>query len=134
MTQVPVKLTDQEWQLASEELAKLELRKKSTENMLDEEADEWKERKKDLKKSIAALDGQVQKLALEVETRQRMIDAQQELPMEPEETPEEAPESNVVEMPKKGAKKKGSRAAQQEPSEDPKDESEPDEREPGAEG
>jgi predicted nucleic acid-binding Zn-ribbon protein len=93
MTQVAVKLTDTEWRLKCEELAKLELRRKAKRGQLAEEDDEWKERKKDLNGQLDMMTEQIEKLATEVDSREALVEAQTELPLQPasEATSEEPP-------------------------------------------
>ncbi len=79
--QVALKLSDQEWRLKCEELAKSELDLRKQEAELAEEAEEWKDRKSDLLKAIDAKRAIIAQLAREVDTRQTMVDAQQELEM-----------------------------------------------------
>jgi predicted nucleic acid-binding Zn-ribbon protein len=81
-TQVAVKLTDTEWRLKCEELAKLELRRKAKRGQLAEEEDEWKERKKDLNGQIDMMTEQIEKLATEVDTKEALVEAQTELPLQ----------------------------------------------------
>jgi len=93
MTKVAVKLTDTEWRLKCEELAKLELRRKAKRGQLAEEDDEWKERKKDLNGQIDSMTEMIEKLATEVDSKEALVEAQTELPLqtESEATSEEPP-------------------------------------------
>ena len=92
MTMVAVKLTDQEWRLKCEELAKAELRRKAKRGVLAEEEDEWKERKKDLQGQIDTMTSMIETLAQEVDSREAMQESQAPLPLESssEEPPEES--------------------------------------------
>ena len=81
MTLVSVDLTDAEWRVRSEMLAKEELELAVKEGEMKAEADEWKDRKKDLETGIAATRSTIQKLAKEVDTRKAWTEAQQELEM-----------------------------------------------------
>lgn len=97
--QVPVKLTDVEWRQRSEELAKAELAHIEQEAELNNETEEWKDRKKYLRGIIAATEGKIRILAREVDTREAFVDAQQTLPgVEP--TPE--PDVAAPDMPEPG--------------------------------
>ena len=104
MTMVAVKLTDNEWRVKCEELAEMELRRKKRRESLEEEASEWSERKKDLQSKIDNLTDRIEKLALEVSTRETMRDAQTELPLQEAEpmeplTPPEASSETSSEEP-----------------------------------
>ena len=88
--QVPLKLSDQEWRIKCEELAKLEVEVGRQEDGLAEEAEEWKDRKSDLVKAIDAKRAIIARLAREVDSRQTMVDPQQSLDMG-QETPSEGP-------------------------------------------
>ena len=89
--QVALKLNDKEWRVRCEELAKSELDLRKQEEELGEEAEEWKDRKADLVKAIDAKRAIIAQLAREVDTRQTMVDAQQDLDMPAEEPAEEPP-------------------------------------------
>ncbi len=90
MTLVSVDLTDLEWRQRCEQLAKEELELAVKEGEMKAEADEWKDRKKDLETGIAATRSTVQKLAKEVDSRKAWTEAQQELEMpQPEREPGE---------------------------------------------
>ena len=86
MALVAVKLTDQEWRLKCEELAKAELRRKEKRATRDAEAEDWKNRRGDLDSQIETLSELCERLATEVDTREAMIESQQELPLASEET------------------------------------------------
>jgi len=83
MTMVAVKLTDNEWRVKCEDLAEQELRRKKKGEQLEEEDSEWKERKKELQGKIDNLTERIERLALEVSTKETMRDAQTELPLQP---------------------------------------------------
>lgn len=88
MTLVSVDLTDQEWRQRCEQLAKEELVLDVKESEMKAEADEWKDRKKDLETGIAATRGIVRRLAKEVDTRKEWTESQQELDMGADGQPE----------------------------------------------
>jgi predicted nuclease with TOPRIM domain len=81
MTRVSVGLTDTEWRVRCEQLAKEELELAVKEDEMKAEADEWKDRKKDLETGIAAIRSIIQRLAKEVDTRKAWTESQQELDM-----------------------------------------------------
>lgn len=80
MAMVRVKLTDQEWRVKCEELAKAELRRKERRGVLAAEADDWKERRKDLEGQIDTISDLCERLAKEVESHEGEIPAQQTIP------------------------------------------------------
>ncbi len=78
---VPVKLSDTEWRIRCEELAKEELRLHEKELEAQGELEEWKDRKKALDKDIEDRKTIVQTLAKEVDTRMAWKKAQSDLPL-----------------------------------------------------
>jgi len=99
MTLVAVKLTDAEWRVKCEELAEQELRRKKKRETLAEEAEEWKDRKKDLDGQIEKISDRCEALALEVSNRETMRDAQKELPLQETSPPPTTPSSDSEEPP-----------------------------------
>jgi len=85
---VEIELTDQEWRVKSEELAKAEIMLNGQRTELADEADEWAERKKSLKAGIDATEGRIRVLAREVDTKKALVPAQQTLPVADEPEPE----------------------------------------------
>ena len=102
-TQVPVKLTDQEWRTKAEELAKLELRRKTKRGQLAEEQDEWKERRKDLEAQMDSMTEQIEILAREVDTREAMVDPQQELPLQTDASSQKSDSEEQTDAPEPGS-------------------------------
>lgn len=77
---IRVKLTDDEWRVQCEKLAKTELRRKRKRKQLEDEREEWNTRKKDLESQIDTLSDLCESLAKAVDTREAEMPAQAEIP------------------------------------------------------
>lgn len=88
MTLVSVDLTDEQWRVRCELLATEELELAVKEGELKAEAEEWKDRKKDLETGINATKATILKFAKEVDTRKEWTESQQELDMGADGQPE----------------------------------------------
>lgn len=91
MEQVAVKLTDTQWRLKCEALAKAELELVSMSAEFDVEALEWKELKKKLEGRMEIQSQVIQKLAREVDTKEELQDPQASLDMGADDNPAPTP-------------------------------------------